>query len=100
MENESTEIAPYAQQDDLPMSEISLEAFFFFLYNLVWDFLSSLTLLDYLKWGFVIGFFAFILVPYIKHVANYIHGWCHPIRFSYKHVLITGCGTGLGRCLV
>ena len=24
----------------------------------------------------------------------------HPIMFPYKHVLITGCGSGLGRALV
>lgn len=24
----------------------------------------------------------------------------HPIQFDYKHVLITGCGSGLGKALV
>ena len=42
------------------------------------------------------------LVPYHigAYVYRYLHAIAHPITFPYKHVLITGCGTGLGKALV
>ena len=41
-----------------------------------------------------------IIYPTIVYFIKYIKALCNPITFPYKHVLITGCGTGLGRALV
>jgi hypothetical protein len=41
-----------------------------------------------------------MLIPYVGFLVRKLNALCHPIMFSYQHVLITGCGTGLGRCLV
>lgn len=41
-----------------------------------------------------------ILYPLIVTAIKWIKAVCHPIPFSYKHVLITGCGSGLGKALV
>ncbi len=40
------------------------------------------------------------LYPMIVYITKWIKAICHPITFPYKHVLITGCGTGLGKALV
>jgi D-arabinose 1-dehydrogenase-like Zn-dependent alcohol dehydrogenase len=46
-------------------------------------------------------FFVFgILLPVTETAIRWIRALCHPITFPYKHVLITGCGTGLGKALV
>jgi D-arabinose 1-dehydrogenase-like Zn-dependent alcohol dehydrogenase len=46
-------------------------------------------------------FFVFgILIPVVETGIRWIKAICHPITFPYKHVLITGCGTGLGKALV
>lgn len=41
-----------------------------------------------------------IILPMIAYIVRWIKAICHPITFPYKHVLITGCGTGLGKALV
>ena len=41
-----------------------------------------------------------ILIPVTVFVVRWIKAFCHPITFPYKHVLITGCGSGLGKALV
>jgi D-arabinose 1-dehydrogenase-like Zn-dependent alcohol dehydrogenase len=41
-----------------------------------------------------------IIYPVIAYTVKWIKAICHPITFPYKHVLITGCGTGLGKALV
>ncbi len=46
-------------------------------------------------------FFVFgILIPVVETGIRWIKAVCHPITFPYKHVLITGCGDGLGKALV
>ena len=46
-------------------------------------------------------FFALgIIYPVILHIVKTIEVLCHPIMFPYKHVLITGAGSGLGKELV
>jgi hypothetical protein len=45
---------------------------------------------------FVLG----ILYPVVLHLVKTIDVICHPIMFPYKHVLITGAGSGLGKELV
>lgn len=40
------------------------------------------------------------IYPIIAYIVKLIKAICHPITFPYKHVLITGCGTGLGKALV
>jgi len=42
----------------------------------------------------------FFIIPFGKYIWRVIQSMCKPMMFSYKHVLITGCGTGLGRSLV
>jgi hypothetical protein len=41
-----------------------------------------------------------VLIPLCHFTYKYIKALCHPITFSYKHVLITGCTGGLGKALV
>lgn len=41
-----------------------------------------------------------ILLPVTETAVRWIRALCHPITFPYKHVVITGCGTGLGKALV
>lgn len=45
---------------------------------------------------FIIG----VLIPLVSASYKWIKAVCHPIMFPYKHVLITGCGSGLGKALV
>lgn len=51
---------------------------------------------------FIAGcFFALgIIYPVILYLVKTIEVLCHPIMFPYKHVLITGAGSGLGKELV
>jgi short-subunit dehydrogenase len=39
-------------------------------------------------------------MPIAAHYARVFKAYCRPTMFSYQHVVITGCGTGLGRSLV
>lgn len=41
-----------------------------------------------------------IIYPIILNIVKTIEVLCHPIMFPYKHVLITGAGSGLGKELV
>jgi hypothetical protein len=41
-----------------------------------------------------------ILIPLIASGIRWIRAIFHPITFPYKHVLITGCQSGLGKSLV
>jgi len=41
-----------------------------------------------------------ILIPLIASGIRWIRAIFHPITFPYKHVLITGCHSGLGKSLV
>lgn len=45
-------------------------------------------------------FTLFVVVPLFFYLFRGVKAYATPIMFSYKHVLITGCGTGLGRALV
>lgn len=56
----------------------------------------------YYKITFIFGMIVLtgLIYPLIVHVVKTIRAICHPIMFPYKHVLITGCGTGLGKALV
>jgi short-subunit dehydrogenase len=36
----------------------------------------------------------------LETTVRWIKAVCHPITFPYKHVLITGAGSGLGKALV
>ena len=52
----------------------------------------------------ILLFLAIIFLIYIVHILIYffkvLKSFAKPIMFPYKHVLITGCGTGLGEDLV
>lgn len=41
-----------------------------------------------------------VLWPMMSHVIRSIRVSCHPLMLPYKHVLITGAGSGLGKALV
>jgi len=41
-----------------------------------------------------------ILIPLVASGIRWIRAIFHPITFPYKHVLITGCQSGLGKSLV
>lgn len=41
-----------------------------------------------------------VLIPLVASGIKWIKAICHPITFPYKHVLITGCSSGLGKALV
>lgn len=41
-----------------------------------------------------------IVIPLVLYTVRWIRALCHPITFPYKHVLITGCSSGLGKALV
>lgn len=41
-----------------------------------------------------------ILYPLLTYIVKYCRAISKPVMFPYKHVVITGCGTGLGRSLV
>lgn len=43
--------------------------------------------------------FVCVVIPIIKYCNKVVKATCKPIMFSYQHVLITGCGTGLGRSI-
>ena len=45
---------------------------------------------------FVSGF----VYPLVVRAFKQIKAITHPVTFPYKHVLITGCGTGLGKAIV
>lgn len=45
-------------------------------------------------------FLSGVIYPMLVHIAKSIRAICYPIMFPYKHVVITGCGTGLGKALV
>lgn len=45
---------------------------------------------------FIIG----VLIPIFNATYKWIRAVCHPITFPHKHVLITGCASGLGKALV
>lgn len=57
--------------------------------------------LEYKLWFIfsIICIYGFIY-PIVSYIYRFIKAICHPVTFPYKHVLITGCGTGLGRALV
>jgi NAD(P)-dependent dehydrogenase (short-subunit alcohol dehydrogenase family) len=38
-----------------------------------------------------------LLSPVARYFLNIVKSRCYPVMFSYKHVLITGAGSGLGR---
>lgn len=80
-------------------------------YNLLQDRLLNATLTPfnyvwevqlYYKITFMICIFVVtgLIYPMIVHIVKSIKAICHPIMFPYKHVVITGCGTGLGKALV
>ena len=48
----------------------------------------------------IIIFIFGILIPTVETGIRWIKAVCHPITFPYKHVLITVCGSGLGKALV
>jgi len=50
----------------------------------------------------IVSIFVFtgLIYPLIVHIVKSVKAVCHPIMFPYKHVVITGCGTGLGKALV
>lgn len=56
----------------------------------------------YYKITFLLGVFIVsgIVYPVLTYFIKYIRAIANPITFPYKHVLITGCGTGLGKALV
>jgi hypothetical protein len=56
----------------------------------------------YYKLLFIIAILALygLIYPVTVYIIKWIKAICHPITFPYKHVLITGCGTGLGKALV
>lgn len=56
----------------------------------------------YYKISFILGVLVIsgIVYPVITYLIKYIRALANPVTFSYKHVLITGCGTGLGKALV
>lgn len=56
----------------------------------------------YYKITFLLSVFiiAGIVYPVLMYLIKYIRAAANPITFPYKHVLITGCGTGLGKALV
>ena len=56
----------------------------------------------YYKIIFILGLIIIsgIIYPVITYLIKYLKAIANPVTFPYKHVLITGCGTGLGRALV
>lgn len=80
-------------------------------YNLIQDRLLNATLTPinfvwevqlYYKITFILGILVVtgLIYPLLVQFVKSIRAVCNPIMFSYKHVLITGCGTGLGKALV
>jgi hypothetical protein len=65
-------------------------------FNYVWE------IQLYYKISFMMCIFIFtgLIYPLIVYIVKSIKAICHPIMFPYKHVVITGCGTGLGKALV
>jgi len=59
-----------------------------------------MSIIDWLKFGILLLFIAYVVHPLVYHFKKRVESWCKPIMFPYQHVLITGCGTGLGRSLV
>lgn len=47
-----------------------------------------------------IFFLVFVIAPIFRFIGRQIKAVCKPVTFPYQHILITGGGTGLGRCLV
>ena len=41
-----------------------------------------------------------VVYPIVVYIWKSIKAMTHPITLPYKHVLITGCGSGLGQALV
>lgn len=82
------------------MEQLNQHSIFNLAYNMAQDYLLSLSILDWLKICTVCNFLFFVVLPTLKYWTKYIYAVCKPIKFPYQHVLITGCGTGLGRCLV
>jgi hypothetical protein len=54
----------------------------------------------YIIIGAVIFISYMIIWPTCRYAALNIKARCKPTHFPYEHVVITGCGTGLGKALV
>jgi hypothetical protein len=60
----------------------------------------NLPLMYYLEISFCLILSILVVFPVLIYFSKNIKALTHPIMFPYKHVLITGCGTGLGKALV
>ena len=71
-----------------------------FILTKVNAFLENTTLHSYIYMCISFTFLAIFFYPCIAYFFKYIKAVMHPIIFNHKHILITGCGSGLGKALV
>ena len=68
------------------------------------DFLNFILTNEYLHYYSFLCFSLFsltlVIYPYIVYVIKYIRAIMHPLNLNYKHVLVTGAGSGLGKAFV
>ena len=61
---------------------------------------SEFTIFDYLCVVSCLFCAIFVAIPVVRYFKRRIEAILVPIMFSYQHVLITGCSSGLGHSLV
>ena len=60
----------------------------------------EMTIFNQVLLAFLILIMVALVYPMLMYCYKNVKAITHPIMFPYKHVLITGCGSGLGRALV
>ena len=64
------------------------------------DLITTYSMDQYLWFAFYVFLVVGILLPALEYIRKRVELLLAPVMFSYQHVLITGCSSGLGRSLV
>jgi len=92
------------------IEQVEVQGWFSSLYSLtlgslvlLYDFLLyvwSVPVLFYIILSLILCICYLVIWPVCRYFLTEIKARCKPKYFPYSHVVITGCGTGLGKALV